>query len=48
VLLKPSARARKYRISELESAERIAYAFRVFWEKYSVEPYVSRQHMDFI
>ena len=25
-----------------------APAFRVFWEEYSVEPYVSRQDMDFI
>jgi hypothetical protein len=37
-----AARARKCRISEPESAEQIAPAFRVFWEKYAVEPCVSR------
>jgi hypothetical protein len=34
--------------AEPESAEQIARVFQVFWEKYSAEPYVSRQHMDFI
>jgi hypothetical protein len=40
-------RLRKYCISEPESAELIAPDFRVFWEKCSVEPYVSRQQKDF-